>query len=271
MLMAIMLVLPGCDPSASIIGVDPDDYPKHLKGHPLAKCRVRWQQNVRMTVEIETPEDVRIASSVLELHAKRLAPWDTNNGQCAFRSDGEGEAIPVDLGKRGILFVAAAEYANIFVDAAAEAEGISPDATIPEEVLDIARRSGRRYPVAGRTRSRFDPEHGKSKHDLRPYFVRFTDISDWRTVQRVNPDAMDKSFGPGVRLRSLTMHLTDEPMTKGRIDKVLPWLTNTGEISTNPVCIKQDCRWGQAKYELLPYEQNMPGYSGLSLKSYGWQ
>jgi hypothetical protein len=265
MALVAALMLPACDVGPRLPGVDRSKYPTHLKGHPLAKCRTRFQQNFRMTVTVQTPEDVRTASSVLALHAKRFSSWDTNNGACQLRSYGRGEAIPVDLGKRGILFVAAASSGFDFVEAVAEAEGFSRDVTIPEEVIDLARRTRRAYPVAERTRHTTDPDYGKGKDDLRPYFIRFADPSDWRTVERVDPEALDRSFGPGVRLKSLTVAYTDEPVTRGRIHRVLPWLDEPAKQSINPRCWVSDCQaWPLPELD-LPYRLDLPGYSRLDL------
>ncbi|WP_066268991.1 hypothetical protein [Blastomonas sp. CCH3-A3] len=57
----------------------------------------------------------------------------------------------------------------------------------------------------------------------RPMLVRFRDINDPTTVERVDPDALAASFGEGVKLRRVTVQLTDDPVTKG-IEKRLKWL-----------------------------------------------
>ena len=57
--------------------------------------------------------------------------------------------------------------------------------------------------------------------------VRFRDINDPKTVERVDPGKIDASFGPGVSLKSATFQVTDDPVTKG-IAKRLPWLGTVG-------------------------------------------
>lgn len=59
---------------------------------------------------------------------------------------------------------------------------------------------------------------------LYPVFLRFRDIKDRTTVERVDPDNLAKSFGPGVRLVRVTIEITDEPVTQGTT-KVPPWLS----------------------------------------------
>jgi hypothetical protein len=59
---------------------------------------------------------------------------------------------------------------------------------------------------------------------LYPHFLRFRDTNDPTTAELIDPDNLAKSFGPGVRLVSVTIEITDEPVTRG-IRKVLPWLS----------------------------------------------
>jgi hypothetical protein len=47
-----------------------------------------------------------------------------------------------------------------------------------------------------------------------PKFVRFRDINDPRTLVRVSPYDLAKSFGPGVSLKRVTLQLTDDPVTR---------------------------------------------------------
>jgi hypothetical protein len=56
--------------------------------------------------------------------------------------------------------------------------------------------------------------------------VRFRDVRDPKTVEKVDPDDLAASFGPGVVLRRITVQLTDDPVTTGLAD-TLPWVTRT--------------------------------------------
>ncbi len=51
--------------------------------------------------------------------------------------------------------------------------------------------------------------------------VRFRNIRDPSSVETVDPDNLAKSFGAGVRLKRITVQITDDPVTSG-IDKRLP-------------------------------------------------
>jgi hypothetical protein len=58
-----------------------------------------------------------------------------------------------------------------------------------------------------------------------PMLVRFRDIRDPKSVEPVDPEHLDRSFGPGVTLRRFTVELTDDSVTTG-IEKRLAWVKN---------------------------------------------
>jgi hypothetical protein len=57
-----------------------------------------------------------------------------------------------------------------------------------------------------------------------PLLVTFTDITDPTTVTRVDPANLSATFGPGVSLTSVTLAVTEDPVTEGRVEAVLGWL-----------------------------------------------
>ena len=60
--------------------------------------------------------------------------------------------------------------------------------------------------------------------DLIPTLVTFDDVSQPETVRLVDPSDLAASFGPGVALTSVTLEITKEPVTKGRLEGLLGWL-----------------------------------------------
>ena len=58
-----------------------------------------------------------------------------------------------------------------------------------------------------------------------PLLVHFRDIRDPKTVVRIDPTEVAASFGPGVKLRRITVQITDDAVTMG-IKKRLRWLDN---------------------------------------------
>ncbi|MEX2492944.1 MAG: hypothetical protein WD425_14410, partial [Nitrospirales bacterium] len=56
-----------------------------------------------------------------------------------------------------------------------------------------------------------------------PLLVTFTDITDPTTVKQVDPDNLAATFGPGVSLKRITLEITDESVTEGKVEQVLGW------------------------------------------------
>ena len=67
---------------------------------------------------------------------------------------------------------------------------------------------------------------GAVPKDRLPRLVTFRDTADPTSVERVDPDDLASTFGPGVRLESVTLEIVDqEPGTRGRAcGEMVPWL-----------------------------------------------
>ncbi len=64
-----------------------------------------------------------------------------------------------------------------------------------------------------------------------PKLVTFDNIDFPRTVKEVDPNDIGATFGNGYVLKSITLEITEEPITMGNIEGVLWWLENhTGRM-----------------------------------------
>jgi hypothetical protein len=70
--------------------------------------------------------------------------------------------------------------------------------------------------AASRETATFDAAHT-------PMMVRFRDINGPTSVELVDPERLDTSFGPGVRFSKATIAITSDAVTTG-IEKSAPWL-----------------------------------------------
>jgi len=70
------------------------------------------------------------------------------------------------------------------------------------------------------SKARFTTDMRRSHY---PLLVTFTAITDPKTVQQVDLDNLAGTFGPGVLMKRITLEITDEPVTKGKIERVLGW------------------------------------------------
>jgi hypothetical protein len=69
--------------------------------------------------------------------------------------------------------------------------------------------------------------------DNYPQLVHFRDVRDPKSVAAVDPAHLDAAFGPGVRLKRITVQVTGDPVTRG-IEGRLGWLGAYPEPSLNP-------------------------------------
>jgi hypothetical protein len=63
-----------------------------------------------------------------------------------------------------------------------------------------------------------------------PLLVTFDDITKPETVRRVDPENLVSVFGEGVRLKAVTLEVTDEAATEGVVVGVLEWLIEANFI-----------------------------------------
>lgn len=180
----------------------------------------------RLTVEVETPEGLKSGSSVIEVRSgvggKAAGPM------AVYTTQARGEAVTVDLGKRGLMFALLRSGDN--VDWAGQAMMIGIVPTPPLDQTRSAKDPWReeirlRYQALLTMKGRYDLPRKvdiNGPRDNYPMLVRFGDIANPRTVERVDPDDLAKSLGPGVKLRRITVQLTDEPVTSG-IEKRFSW------------------------------------------------
>jgi hypothetical protein len=58
-----------------------------------------------------------------------------------------------------------------------------------------------------------------------PLLVTFKDINNLKTVKVVKPGNFYDAFGTGYYLKSITLEITDEDVEKGKVEKVLRWVS----------------------------------------------
>lgn len=179
----------------------------------------KWRY--RMTVTVETPEGVKTGSAVREVRVDRGLKLLPEMGASVELT---GEAIVVDLGKRGVLF------ALIDEDAAWR---IVFDLFPVKDLAPLTSEGIRYYSSLKNAKATLDP--GRY-----PLLVRFRDLRDPTTVEALcSGEVMEKckkrylkrqvipideAFGKGVRIKEVVFEMTDDPVTSSGIIDKLPWL-----------------------------------------------
>jgi hypothetical protein len=180
----------------------------------------------RLTVEVETPEGVKTGSSVIEVRQ--------SIGRTAMDGFGEqvflrirGEAVAVDLPDGRTLYALLRSGGDVEW-AARVIPLLSPDAGDENSLDDFLLLEGkkelpRKWTVQG-------PFNNASAY---PMMVTFGDPADPTSVAQVDPDDLAAIFGEGVKLKRITVELTDDPVTTG-IEERLGWLSEYPEPSLRP-------------------------------------
>jgi hypothetical protein len=194
----------------------------------------------RLTVEVDTPEGLKTGSSVIEVATSKGGDYAIPSPR-ALSYKVHGEAVTVDLGKRGLMFaLLRSERLNDW--AAAGLELVAPPTPDSVETDDeYGYRRARALALVGpqllprNEDAKGNPSFERSAPPTAyPMLVRFGDITNPRTVAKVDPDALGKSFGKGVTLRKITVERTEDAVTSG-IEKRLAWLpSQSGSLVKYP-------------------------------------
>ena len=166
----------------------------------LAGCNEdRWSWQQRLTLNVDTPAGVKSASSVVSCEAAHLYGALVLPDARSFGVGCEGEAVMLEVTPGRYLFALLPQPNAISVFFPGR------DRTKVVEKL-VKLRETRLLPPK-----------------LYPRLVTFGDINDPTSVQRVDPAELAASFGPGVRLKSITLEITDAPVSTGKVEAVLGW------------------------------------------------
>jgi hypothetical protein len=172
-----------------------------------------YSLHYRMTLVVDDNGRQVEGSTVVEVSIARSIDVPYSRGL-------KGEALAVDLGSRGILFAvlrgADGSYGYWETLPERELTRLLP-AKFADEPDRIAVFSAlAKLPVGTRA---------DLPLDKLPMLVRFRDISDPKSVERVDPNDLATSFGPGVKLVRATIEITNDLVTT-RIEKYAPSYRN---------------------------------------------
>jgi hypothetical protein len=200
-------------------------------GCDMIAPRGTWRY--KMTVEVETPEGVKTGSAVREVSASSTYYVPLPIPGRPFDVSVKGEALVVDLGERGQVFAllrsertSSAAYEvvfNTFPPFGKErygGGGMMPDAI-------------RYYRGLAPTSAKEVPLH------VQPMMVMFRDMNDPTSVEKiysgglcegnahqsqpcVKTDRFAELFGEGVRLKSVTLEMTERNVTWGKVARWKP-------------------------------------------------
>lgn len=174
----------------------------------LARAVSERTLRYRLTLEVEAEGRPHVGSGVIQVTYDKAVRGLGSSSEIYI--DVKGEAVAVDLGSRGVLFALLKE--GTWSRSGPEwivpnAFGVTKGGIGPDQFGRLAALTGSVTLNEGQL----------------PLLVRFRDVSDPKTVERVDAFNLAASFGPGVHLARATLELTRDPVTTGIAGK-LPWL-----------------------------------------------
>ncbi|WP_421849666.1 hypothetical protein [Oricola sp.] len=155
-------------------------------------------------MEVETPDGIVTGTGVVQIRMRWLEDWQRFASANSVGSDVRGEAVVVEVAPGRYLF-ALVSWASYGLALKAFKEGD-----------ESPRQTSTRLQALRETRV--------LPRENYPRMVTFGHIGSPQTVRRVDPDNLAATFGPGYRLKSITLEITDAPVTRGELETVLGWL-----------------------------------------------
>lgn len=163
----------------------------------------------RLTYYVEVDGQIRSGSGVVEVGSQVT-----------------GEAILVDLGEGRYLF-------SLLGGRRIQLSSWATHRTSPDKLIWLAFDCGgwgsELYRCLNSTRPSVD-----LRFELLPALATFGNINDPNTIMLVDPNDLEVHFGPEIMLKRATIEITSDPVTQGRIEKILTWLTDWDGYAMTP-------------------------------------
>ncbi|NML73644.1 hypothetical protein HHL25_05830 [Rhizobium sp. S-51] len=178
-----------------------------------------WHQ--KLTVTVETPDGPVTGSSVVAVEwssSPKLLP-DMPGAGHQFR--GEATVVWLPGGRYLFALLPGSDFRALSVFA-------------PDKMPKHSWAAIRAFLPAAARGSWSGGEIRTLTPDQYPLLVTFGDIDDPASVKLVDPADLEASFGPGYRLASITMAITNEAVTKGKVENVMEWLGPYPEPRLSP-------------------------------------
>jgi len=192
----------------------------------LGACDNSAEVRYKVTVEVEDRGTARSGSSVMSF--KLIKPDVALVSP--YNAEFKGEAVAVELANGQVLFALLKDEKGNLGTVQMWPEKVFDDLGSGSERIRNIRRIASNEGLS-RELPRFFPAISDSREPFvnYPLLVRFRDIDRPESVEAVAPDALDKAFGAGVKLKRISVQITDEPVTEG-IKQRLPWLEDVGRV-----------------------------------------
>ncbi len=212
----------------------------------LSACGSYEEVNYRMTVEVDTPQGLRTGSSVIQVQGRTRPTWLPGSPGGAVGGF-KGEAVTIEMPNGELMFA----LLQGKTASASEFLGIAFEERLKKE---YARRiEAKDQPGFVETLEKMKSWTGVSETlppidaylkyvrgekviattSNYPTFVTFDNINDPKSIKEVDPNDLASSFGADIKLKRITITITNDAVTTG-IEKKLVWLSVHPEPSLDP-------------------------------------
>lgn len=179
----------------------------------LPGCRLigfyNWSWNQKLELRVMTPDGEVSGSSVIQASYGFWPKWyGMGDFMGASNHAHSGEAAFVEVAPGRYLFAIMSQNDPEM----AYETFIGPITTSREERIEGFDRLYRMRETRALPR------------ELYPTLVTFRDVNDPASVEKVDPDDLEATFGAGYRLNAINLEITDENRTSGRLNKILTWV-----------------------------------------------
>lgn len=161
----------------------------------------------RLTVVVNTPQGIRTGSSVIQVDLKEQNGLQGSHVQT--RKAGDAVAVDLPGGKTLFALLDGSPVTGLY-------------ATLQDKFDWYARAKALKNMEGVHDVPRTVPNFRREQVDIWPTLVTFGDIADPTTVVRVDPDNAAATLGEGMRIRRVTVEMTNDNVTTG-IAKRFPW------------------------------------------------
>ena len=175
----------------------------------VAGCGKTETARYKLTVEVYTPQGIKRGYAVRELIRRTPSGTFLSVGQDRGSTKLRGEAVAVDLPGGKTVF--------------ALLTGADGDVDYPTQILYRSGLWGRPIGSAVELWPTAPETSGLKNTNPLPMLITFGDLKDPKSVERVEPDDLAASFGPGMTLKRVIVAVTSDAVTVG-IEKRLGWL-----------------------------------------------
>ncbi|KQO83758.1 hypothetical protein [Rhizobium sp. Leaf262] len=173
-----------------------------------------WQWNQKVTIVVETPGGVRTGDSVQSVVWSESPHWSKIGDSGGwFTNDLKGEAAFVEVAPNKYLFALLKTYDHPAVDKVFRPQPVKRPYITADGFRNQIRAENEAIQASRETR-----EVPRASF---PTLVTFTKPTDPSTAVKVEPENLEAAFGNGYRLVSIRLGITSEPLTTGRVVKVL--------------------------------------------------